>query len=158
MREKFHELGPVDVLETTGMDVGRCRRSWSSRRPRTPSSNSRSRPTGRCRPGRGTPAGTPNTTSTSTGPSATRPSFEEGSRLAGGEWRPNGNVNERFGQWAAEEQDLRSPFAPHTRKGYERFLAHATSFGPHPVMTDGRDGEELTAGEVAVALGPLFPW
>jgi hypothetical protein len=84
--------------------------------------------------------------------------FEEGSRLSGGEWRQNENANERFGQWTLEEQDLRSAFAPRVTRGYEQYLDHATSFGEHPTMTYGRNGDELTADEVALRTTPVFPW
>lgn len=85
--------------------------------------------------------------------------FDEGPRATGGEWRENENVNEVFGQWATEEQDFRSPLSPHTKTAYEHYVDFLTSFGPHPVMTHGRDGEKLTAEDVAAALPtPLFPW
>ncbi|WP_137284117.1 hypothetical protein [Halorussus salinisoli] len=158
MREKFYELGPVEFLETTGMDVETVpafvvqppnmytflelavmadgttlARVWdASRYPKHylyVEADKRD-----------------------------ETEFEPGSRLSGGEWRENENVNERFGQWTLEEQDLRSPFSPHTRSGYEQYLDHATSFGPHPTMTYGEDGDELAASEVALRLAPLFPW
>ncbi|UPW01753.1 hypothetical protein M0R88_06530 [Halorussus gelatinilyticus] len=158
MREKFYELGPVEFLETTGMDVETVPafvvqppnmytflelaamadgttlvRVWdASRYPKHYLyADERKRD---------------------------ETDFEEGSRLSGGEWRQNENANERFGQWALEEQDLRSPFSPRAKSGYEQYLDHATSFGPHPAMTHGEGGEELTASEVSRVLPPLFPW
>ena len=158
MREKFYELGPIEFLETTGMDVEAVpafivqpptmytflelavmadgttlARVWdASRYPKHYLYvDERKRD---------------------------ETEFEEGSRAEGGEWRKNENVNERFGQWTLEEQDLRSPFSPHTRSGYEQYVDHVTSFGPYPAMTYGEDGDELTASEVGHQLPPLFPW
>ncbi|MBX0298239.1 hypothetical protein [Haloarcula nitratireducens] len=158
LREKFYELGPAEFLETTGMDVEvvpafivhpptmytflelaamadgtKLARVWDvSRYPKHYLYvDERKRDV---------------------------TDFEEGSRLSGGEWRQNENANERFGQWALEEQDFRSPFSPHTRSGYEQYVDHVTSFGPYPAMTYGEDGEELTASVVASHLPPLFPW
>ncbi|WP_224448618.1 hypothetical protein [Haloprofundus salilacus] len=158
MREKFYELGPVEFLETTGMDVEvvpafvvqpptmytflelavmadgtNLARVWDA----SPYPKHYLYVDERKRD---------------------ETEFEEGSRLSGGEWRENENANERFGQWALEEQDLRSPFSPHTESGYEQYVDHATSFGPFPAMTYGEDGDELTASEVALRLPPLFPW
>ncbi|UHQ97944.1 hypothetical protein HYG81_01980 [Natrinema zhouii] len=158
MREKFYELGPVAFLEATGMDVAvvpafiiqpptmytflelaamadgtTLARVWDV----SPYPKHYLYVDGRKRD---------------------ETEFEKGSRLSGGEWRENENVNERFGQWVLEEQDLRSPFSPHTRSGYEQYIAHATSFGPSPAMMDGEDGDELTASAVAYRLPPVFPW
>lgn len=158
MREKFYELGPVEFLETTGMDAAvvpafvvqpptmytflelatmadgtTLVRVWDASRY-------------------------PKHYLYVDGEKRDETEFEEGSRLSGGEWRANENANERFGQWVLEEQDLRSPFSPHTRSGYEQYVDHATSFGPYPAMTHGEDGEKLTASEVALRLPPLFPW
>ena len=158
MREKFYELGPVEFLEVTGMEVEAV-------------------PTFIVQP--------PNMytflelTAMADGTTLARvwdvsrypkhylyadetkraeTEFEAGSRLSGGEWRPNENVNERFGQWAFEEQDVRTPFSPHTRRGYEEYFAHPTAFGQHPAMIHGEDGDELTAEVVAERTEPLFPW
>ncbi|QRV17174.1 hypothetical protein JMJ58_10010 [Haloterrigena salifodinae] len=158
MREKFYELGPVEFLETTGMeteavpafivqpptmytflelavmaDGTSLARVWDV----SPYPKHYLYVDDRKRD---------------------ETEFEEGSRLEGGEWRQNENGNERFGQWALEEQDLRSPFSPHTRTGYEQYLDHATSIGRYPAMAYGEDGDELTASTVAVHLPPLFPW
>jgi hypothetical protein len=158
MREKFYELGPVEFLEVTGMDVEtvpafvvqppnmytflelavmadgtELARIWDASRY-------------------------PKHYLYVDGWKRDETEFEEGSRLSGGEWRQNENANERFGQWTLEEQDLRSAFAPRVTRGYEQYLDHATSFGEHPTMTYGRDGEELTAEEVALRTTPLFPW
>lgn len=158
MREKFYELGPVKFLEVTGMDVEAVpafivqppnmytflelaamadgtslARVWDVSRY-------------------------PKHYLYADGTKRDETEFEPGSRLSGGEWRPNENVNERFGQWSFEEQDLRTPFAPHTRRGYEEFFDHPTAFGDHPAMTHGEDGDELAAETVAVRTEPLFPW
>ncbi|ADB62464.1 hypothetical protein Htur_3602 [Haloterrigena turkmenica DSM 5511] len=158
MREKFYELGPVEFLETTGMDVEAVpafivqpptmytflelavmadgttlARAWDA----SPYPKHYLYVDERKRD---------------------ETEFEEGSRLEGGEWRRNENANERFGQWTLEEQDLRSPFSPHTRAGYEQSVDGAAATGLAPVMSHGEDGSELTASTVASALPPLFPW
>ena len=158
MREKFYELGPVEFLETTGMeteavpafivqpptmytflelavmaDGTELARVWDV----SPYPKHYLYVDERKRD---------------------ETEFEEGSRLEGGEWRKNENGNERFGQWVLEEQDLRSPFTPHVRTGYEQYVDHATSVGRYPEMAYGEDGAELTASQVAISLPPLFPW
>ena len=158
MKQKFHELGPVEFLEVTGMDVEtvpafvvrppnmytflelasmadgtKLVRVWDASRY-------------------------PKHFLYADGRKRDETDFEEGSRLAGGEWRQNENANARFGQWALEEQDFRSPFSPHSKSAYEQYVDHVTSFGPHPAMTYGEDGDELTAAELSLRLGTLFPW
>ena len=158
MREKFYELGPVEFLEVTGMGVEvvpafivqpptmytflelaamadgtTLARVWdASRYPKHYLYVDETK--------------------------RDETEFAEGSRASGGEWRPNENANERFSQWTLEEQDFRSPFSPHTKSAYEQYLDYVTSFGPHPAMTYGEDGEELTADELARRTTPLFPW
>ncbi|WP_246999665.1 hypothetical protein [Halosolutus gelatinilyticus] len=158
MREKFYELGPVEFLEVTGMDAEAVP-AFIVQPPTMYTFLELA-------------AMADGTTLARVWDASPYPkhylyvderkrdetAFEEGSRLSGGEWRANENANERFGQWVLEEQDLRSPFSPHTRSGYERYVDHATSVGPFPAMTYGEDGDELTASAVASHLPPLFPW
>ncbi|QSW97769.1 hypothetical protein [Haloterrigena alkaliphila] len=158
MREKFYELGPVEFLETTGMDVEAVP-AFVVQPPTMYTFLELA-------------AMADGTTLARAWDASPYPKhylyvderkrdeteFEEGSRLSGGEWRQNENANERFGQWALEEQDLRTPFSPHTRAGYEQYVDHASSFGPFPAMAHGEDGDELTASDVASELPPLFPW
>ncbi|WP_339105570.1 hypothetical protein [Haloterrigena salinisoli] len=158
MREKFYELGPVEFLETTGMDVEAVP-AFIVQPPTMYTFLELA-------------VMADGTTLARTWDASPYPKhylyvderkrdeteFEEGSRLSGGEWRRNENANERFGQWAMEEQDLRSPFSPHTRAGYEWSVDGAAAAGLAPVMSHGEDGDELTASAVASALPPLFPW
>ncbi|WP_207591686.1 hypothetical protein [Halomontanus rarus] len=158
MREKFYELGPIEFLETTGMDVEAVP-AFIVQPPTMYTFLELA-------------AMADGTTLARVWDVSPYPKhylyvderkrdeteFEEGGRLSGGEWRTNENANERFGQWVLEEQDLRSPFSPHTRAGYEHSVGHVSSVGPSPAMTHGEDGDDLTASAVASALPPLFPW
>ncbi|MGQ3413037.1 hypothetical protein ACT4ML_12335 [Natrinema sp. LN54] len=158
MREKFYELGPVEFLETTGMDVEAVP-AFIVQPPTMYTFLELA-------------VMADGTTLARTWDASPYPKhylyvderkrdeteFEEGSRLEGGEWRRNENANERFGRWTMEEQGLRSPFSPHTRAGYERSVDGADAAGLAPVMSHGEDGDELTASAVRSALPPLFPW
>ncbi|RKD88935.1 hypothetical protein [Halopiger aswanensis] len=158
MREKFYELGPIEFLETTGMDAAvvpafivepptmytflelalladgtTLARVWDV----SPYPKHYLYVEERKRE---------------------ETEFEEGSRPDGGDWQPNEDTNERFGQWVLEEQGLETPFSPHTRAGYEHSIEYAAAADAYPTMSYGEDGAELTASSVASALPPLFPW
>lgn len=154
MKEKFDELGPVEFLEKTGMetkavpafiirpptmytfldvvamaDGSRLARVWDA-----------------------TPY--PKHFLYVDGQKQDETVFEEGR-----DWHPREDMNPRFAQWVAGEQDPETPFGGRVGTAFEETLDVATLLEPHRAMYHGEDGETLSRADLLVGFPePLFPW
>lgn len=89
----------------------------------------------------------------------------EPGKLNNGVWIRNQDLNrERFTPMVKQTHlSLVEPFSPHEPKAYEKKYdhdpLHLSAPQDHPVITEGIDGEALSANEVMEKYDtPLFPW